>query len=284
MNQGGSHTNRPHPSHAHSGSSRIESVVARSTIQETLELGGSPDLLQLTSMLSDGARDVSGSNTRSAPCPTRRLTLVGVRPGSTIHAVEQSTTFGAETSEVASNFEDEGSNASGEEDAEVPIVEEVPPVRPSVGVQRAGFELLDQWDLLELFSHRASVMRTIPQIFVGFIPHCDEGGTRRDHSRSAGEERSPARTQASVMCVGEAATASRRCQWRVDDNDAERRPLRALKFVQLGELSSGRQALEGAELAPGNAEAECSQRTSAQPSHGSFHFQLGTRPLAVLQG
>ena len=39
-------------------------------------------------------------------------------------------TSGAETSEVASEFENEGSSASGEEDAEVPIVEEVPPVCP----------------------------------------------------------------------------------------------------------------------------------------------------------
>ena len=112
-------------------------------------------------------RDVSGSDTpsvqRIAHRPTRRLTLVGVRPGSTMHCVEQSTTSGVETSEVASEFDDEGSNASGEEDAEVPIVEEVPPVRPSVRVQRAGFELLDHWNLSELFSQRASVVRTIPR-------------------------------------------------------------------------------------------------------------------------
>ena len=34
----------------------------------------------------------------------------------------------------------------------------------------------------------------------------------------------------------------------------ERRALRALQCVQMGELSAGRQALEGAELAPGNKE------------------------------
>ena len=84
-----------------------------------------------------------------------------------MHCAEQSNTFGAETSEVASDIEDEGSNASGEEDAEVPTVEEVPPVRPSVRVQPAGFELLDQWDLSELFSHRASVVRTIPRFLWG---------------------------------------------------------------------------------------------------------------------
>ena len=114
-------------------------------------------------------RDVSGSDTpslqRNAPRPTRRSTLVGVRPGSIMHCAEP--TSGAEMSEVASEFEDEGSNASGEENAEVPIVEEVPPVRPSVRVQRALFELLDQWNLSELFSQRASVMRTIPRFLWG---------------------------------------------------------------------------------------------------------------------
>ena len=39
---------------------------------------------------------------------------------------------------------------------------------------------------------------------------------------------------------------------RGDQNQEERRALRALQFVHMGELSSGRQALEGAELAPGN--------------------------------
>ena len=38
---------------------------------------------------------------------------------------------------------------------------------------------------------------------------------------------------------------------RVQGNQDERRATRAFNFVQMGELSSGRQALEGAELAPG---------------------------------
>ena len=71
--------------------------------------------------------------------PTKRLTLVEIRPGSTMQSAKQSTTCGAER---ASEFEDEGSNASGEEDVEVPIVEEVPPVRPSVRVDRVG---LNSW-------------------------------------------------------------------------------------------------------------------------------------------
>ena len=47
------------------------------------------------------------------------------------------------------------------------------------------------------------------------------------------------------------ATAARRRQRRRGD-DVESRAARALFFTQLGELSSARQALEGAEVAPGN--------------------------------
>ena len=50
---------------------------------------------------------------------------------------------------------------------------------------------------------------------------------------------------ASHKCAQEAATAFRRRQRRSTDPDAHR-ARRALQFVQLGELSSGRQALEGA--------------------------------------
>ena len=77
--------------------------------------------------------------------------------------------------------------------AEVPIVEEVPPVRPSVRVQRVGFEFLDQWDLSELFSHRVSVMRTIPRFLWGSFRIAMKVALE-EINRSAGEERSPART------------------------------------------------------------------------------------------
>ena len=36
------------------------------------------------------------------------------------------------------------------------------------------------------------------------------------------------------------------------EDDVERRAARALSLVQIGELSAGREALEGAEVAPGN--------------------------------
>ena len=56
---------------------------------------------------------------------------------------------------------------------------------------------------------------------------------------------------ASQTCAQETATAFTRRKRRSVD-DGTRRAARALQFVQWGELSSGRQALEGAELAPGN--------------------------------
>ena len=68
-NQRGSHTDKQKPSHALFGASRIESVVARqSDLQETLELGGPPDLvLKLTSMLSDGEVRMTEMNGEMVP-------------------------------------------------------------------------------------------------------------------------------------------------------------------------------------------------------------------------
>ena len=51
-------------------------------------------------------------------------------------------------------------------------------------------------------------------------------------------------------CAQEAATAFRRSWRRSNWQDCESRVSRALKLVQLGELSAGRQALEGADLVP----------------------------------
>ena len=41
------------------------------------------------------------------------------------------------------------------------------PVRPSVAAQRVGFGQLDFWDISEVFSCRASVMRTVPRFLWG---------------------------------------------------------------------------------------------------------------------
>ena len=56
---------------------------------------------------------------------------------------------------------------------------------------------------------------------------------------------------ASELCDEKAARARRRGAWRFQDT-IESRTMRAEMLVQLGELSSARQALEGASLAPGD--------------------------------
>ena len=61
----------------------------------------------------------------------------------------------------------EGSSASGDEELEVPIVEMMPPVRPSAAIQRAGFVDFDHWDLGETFSQRVSVLRSVMRFLWG---------------------------------------------------------------------------------------------------------------------
>ena len=56
----------------------------------------------------------------------------------------------------------------------------------------------------------------------------------------------------SNRCAEEAATVWRRRARRVQSNQEEKRATRAFNLVQKEELSAGRHALEGAELAPGN--------------------------------
>ena len=65
---------------------------------------------------------------------------------------------------------------------------------------------------------------------------------------------------ASVQCDEQAAVVRRRKGRRGDD--LERRAIRALNFVQLGELSSASQALEGAEIAPGTEDILTALRKS----------------------
>ena len=72
--------------------------------------------------------------------------------------------------------------------------------------------------------------------------------------------------EGSRKCAEEAATAHRRRRRKAQGNDVEKRAARALNFVQLGELSSARQALEGADLAPGNDETLRALR-QRQPFH-----------------
>ena len=62
----------------------------------------------------------------------------------------------------------DGSFVSGDEEVfEVPAVEMVPPVRPSAALMRASFMGLDEWNLEEMFSHRGSLMRSVPRFLWG---------------------------------------------------------------------------------------------------------------------
>ena len=60
--------------------------------------------------------------------------------------------------------------------------------------------------------------------------------------------------EASEQCDDKAAVSRRRFRRRVHDDDLEKRVARAELLCHLGELSSARQALEGATLAPGNSD------------------------------
>ena len=67
--------------------------------------------------------------------------------------------------------------------------------------------------------------------------------------------------EASRICDEQAAQSRRRVRRRAQD-DLELRAIRAERLVQVGELSSARQVLEGAALAPGN-QATVRQLTDA---------------------
>ena len=193
---------------------------------------------------------------------------------------------------------DVGFVASGEDDdIELPIVEPVAPVLPSAAAQRTGFTQLDQWDVDDIFSRRASVMKIVPRFLWGSfrialkvaIEEILNGAARRNMVQQErgwklflllprmmlhrsprggliGREKLISRfdkfaagqwhdlIMASNKCAEEAATVRQRRARRVQGNQDDRRATRAFNFVQMGELSSGRQALEGEELAPGNEE------------------------------
>ena len=60
--------------------------------------------------------------------------------------------------------------------------------------------------------------------------------------------------EAREQCDDKAAVSRRRSRRRVHEDDLEKRVARAELLCHLGELSSGRQALKGATLAPGNSD------------------------------
>ena len=83
----------------------------------------------------------------------------------------------------------------------------------------------------------------------------------------------------------EGAVMSHRRRRRNNRNDVQHKAARALTFVQLVELSAGRHALEGAELAPGTqatlAELTNNERRPAQPRSPILQDILRFQPVRV---
>ena len=100
----------------------------------------------------------------STPAERRRLVLIQGRDlEGRCAGVSGSDTDSLTHSDCSED--NEGSIASGDEDdIELPVVEPLALVVPPVAVQRAGLQQLDQWDLNDVFSRRASVMRTVPRL------------------------------------------------------------------------------------------------------------------------
>ena len=112
-----------------------------------------------------------------APRPTRRLVLSGGRRDERHDRPEQrehgasSDRSDTESVGVDTHSDSQGSSSfvseEEEQEVEVPVVAGLPPVRPSVAAQRSGFAQLDRWNVQEVFTRRASVMRTVPRFLWG---------------------------------------------------------------------------------------------------------------------
>ena len=168
---------------------------------------------------------------------------------------------------------------------ELLVDDEVPPVRPSAFVTREGFAQLDEWDLVELFKQRGCLLRSVPRFLWGSFRICLKitleeivaGASRRNVLQQKRGwklflllprmmlHRAP---RGGAGHWHEIVAVTRRHRRRGCPNTIEKRVARAQRLVQVGELSTGRHALEGADLAPGNIATlrELNQRPSA-PRH-----------------
>ena len=183
------------------------------------------------------------------------------------------------------------SDASDEEvvvETPVEVLPEGP--EPSMAARRAGFVSLDAVNVEEMFRRRGCVMKIVPYFLRGpfrtvlrialrqilsidmverewgwklfllaprMLLHRPRRGGLTSKETLASRCSKFARGEwmdlvnMGARCSEEASVAFRKKRRRGRDPD-ESRAARALQLVQLGELSSARQALEGAELAPGN--------------------------------
>ena len=158
---------------------------------------------------------------------------------------------------------------------------------------RAALMELDGVDLPHEFTRRAAVMKTVPHFLRGPFRNAlrvamdealEENQLRSERgwklnmllpklllfrpprggnvhkSKLAGrfqeftEGRWMHLLRSSRQCAEDASRAQCKKRRRHHEDDLERRAGRALSLVQMGELSAGRQALEGAPVAPGNRE------------------------------
>ena len=156
---------------------------------------------------------------------------------------------------------------------------------------RAALQSLDRVSLVEEFSRRPCIMKSVPKFFRGpcrkamrvamdeancGVPARQERGWKLfvllprlllfRHARGGnmGKEKFAKRCdmfvdgewaellRGSRKCAEDMASLNRRRQRRVHADPFVKRVEKATMLVQVGELSSARQALEGAELAPGN--------------------------------
>ena len=186
------------------------------------------------------------------------------------------------------------SEAGAEEFPQSPVEEEEEFVVPRAASLRRAFASLDEVDPCAQFQQRAAVMRSVPKFLVGMfrnalkialeeIVRTDNEVTQERgwklflmlprmllHRPPGGGQISKAKLlqrfqqfveghwirliEASEQCDDKAAVSRRRSCRRVHEDDLEKRVARAELLCHLGELSSARQALEGATLAPGNSD------------------------------
>ena len=171
----------------------------------------------------------------------------------------------------------------------VEVADVDPPRAPQL---RAAFEAMDRVNVVEIFRHRAAVMKSVPRFLRGPLRNAMKlalekvlASDQEVRQKKRGWKvlmmlprmllhRYPGRGHISrkkltsrfeafsrrgwfnlieaSIACDERAAQSRRRGLRRSGDNIEQRAIRAETFVQVGELSHARQVLEGADLAPGN--------------------------------
>ena len=215
---------------------------------------------------------------------------LSVVPGSNSGVEVDEESVRSATSDAMSLFG--GSEASGEEvPGPVPEVAVEVPVFRATGLQlRAAWQAMDAVDMLLMFQHRPEVMRSVPHFLQGPFRNamlmaleeaCHPEGLRKERGwklfmllprlllhkppRGGNVPRHKLITRFEHFAQGqwgslirdsmdacEIASRNRSRRTRRPVDNVAKRAERAQTLVMMGEVSAGRQALEGAALAPGN--------------------------------